>query len=613
MECREYVDAQVNSIVSFTYGRYCAVLYCAATFQFSVGVSVQSELNETTFVQYSPSFGGISHVRSCYPCHRNPLWTPCPDCAFGVCPAFSVVHSLYDLPAPAELLQHTHANMTGGGTGDPREKSPTNDIIRHYSHIRKSGVTRPEIEPGSPWWEASRRTAQPPWPLGWRIGVLYNYGDSVLFSRAVTDSTMAAESIDPIECGLINRYTAEQPGSKVVTIVGSGNVGSAVAYALCLKVMPPDHEKQSTKMTEEGPKKPLMDGWGTVLRNFQRYQRNVPLHGGRGGITASSQYTRLLPLRAGVESRRCQTAEFFPTCETWRTGTSFPPPLPLHSSIAAPSSPRFAPTSANDIGCGGTLLRYPQLYHTVYRMFKIMAGQGSGDLRSRGPVRADPSLDFRTRENGLCSDIVMYDIDDEKLKAEFLDLQVPALLGSTKIHFATSKCSTIKTQPDYAAEIKMKIEVMSHKSFLWMYSRLLPVFIPPLTHFISTPPFLNLTGTTGLSLGLHQPPSVNAIDLLESADSTPASHSCRQSTFCLLVVCSVFAHMAFKVVQSSKLSNSQKMLAWSAEKWGVSATRGKKWGIDGFVAAILDSVMAAILDDITTTYDVIIPMTSPPQ
>ncbi|KAJ8894990.1 hypothetical protein PR048_000298 [Dryococelus australis] len=48
------------------------------------------------------------------------------------------------------------------GDWDPRENPPTNGIVRHDSHMRKSGVTRPGIELGSPWWEASRLTAQPP-------------------------------------------------------------------------------------------------------------------------------------------------------------------------------------------------------------------------------------------------------------------------------------------------------------------------------------------------------------------------------------------------------------------------------------------------------------------
>ncbi|KAJ8867595.1 hypothetical protein PR048_031397 [Dryococelus australis] len=49
-----------------------------------------------------------------------------------------------------------------GEVGDPREDPPTNGIVRHDSHMRRFGVTRPGIEPGSPWWEASRLTAQPP-------------------------------------------------------------------------------------------------------------------------------------------------------------------------------------------------------------------------------------------------------------------------------------------------------------------------------------------------------------------------------------------------------------------------------------------------------------------
>ncbi|KAJ8887996.1 hypothetical protein PR048_007481 [Dryococelus australis] len=37
--------------------------------------------------------------------------------------------------------------MKRGGTGDPRENSLTNGIVQHDSHMRKSGVTRPRIEP----------------------------------------------------------------------------------------------------------------------------------------------------------------------------------------------------------------------------------------------------------------------------------------------------------------------------------------------------------------------------------------------------------------------------------------------------------------------------------
>ncbi|KAJ8878524.1 hypothetical protein PR048_019102 [Dryococelus australis] len=47
----------------------------------------------------------------------------------------------------------------------PRENPPTSGIVWHDSHMRKLGMTRPGIETGSPWWEASRLIAQPPCPI----------------------------------------------------------------------------------------------------------------------------------------------------------------------------------------------------------------------------------------------------------------------------------------------------------------------------------------------------------------------------------------------------------------------------------------------------------------
>ncbi|KAJ8870367.1 hypothetical protein PR048_029388 [Dryococelus australis] len=43
----------------------------------------------------------------------------------------------------------------------PRKQAPTSGIVRHDSHMRKSGLTRPGIEPGSPWWGAIGLTAAP--------------------------------------------------------------------------------------------------------------------------------------------------------------------------------------------------------------------------------------------------------------------------------------------------------------------------------------------------------------------------------------------------------------------------------------------------------------------
>ncbi|KAJ8897327.1 hypothetical protein PR048_002673 [Dryococelus australis] len=56
-----------------------------------------------------------------------------------------------------ELSMEQHRYEWAGEMGDPRENPPTNGIVRHDFHMRKSGVTRPGIEPGSPWREASRQ------------------------------------------------------------------------------------------------------------------------------------------------------------------------------------------------------------------------------------------------------------------------------------------------------------------------------------------------------------------------------------------------------------------------------------------------------------------------
>ncbi|KAJ8873876.1 hypothetical protein PR048_024712 [Dryococelus australis] len=49
---------------------------------------------------------------------------------------------------------HTLTGRPGQGGGNGR--SQTNGLVRHDSHLRKSGVTRPRIEPRSSWWEAAR-------------------------------------------------------------------------------------------------------------------------------------------------------------------------------------------------------------------------------------------------------------------------------------------------------------------------------------------------------------------------------------------------------------------------------------------------------------------------
>ncbi|KAJ8869326.1 hypothetical protein PR048_030901 [Dryococelus australis] len=49
------------------------------------------------------------------------------------------------------LLPGYHRNERAGEMGDLRENPLTSGIVRHDSHMRKFGVTRPGIEPGWPW------------------------------------------------------------------------------------------------------------------------------------------------------------------------------------------------------------------------------------------------------------------------------------------------------------------------------------------------------------------------------------------------------------------------------------------------------------------------------
>ncbi|KAJ8883410.1 hypothetical protein PR048_015253 [Dryococelus australis] len=55
----------------------------------------------------------------------------------------------------SQVSMEQRRNERARETGDPREISSTSGISRHDSHMQRSGVTRPVIEPGSSWWEAS--------------------------------------------------------------------------------------------------------------------------------------------------------------------------------------------------------------------------------------------------------------------------------------------------------------------------------------------------------------------------------------------------------------------------------------------------------------------------
>ncbi|KAJ8879831.1 hypothetical protein PR048_020448 [Dryococelus australis] len=69
------------------------------------------------------------------------------------------------ITAPPRTPSFSGARVEGRGKREIPEINPsTNGIVLHDSNLRKSGVTRPGIEPESTWWKASVLTAQPSWP-----------------------------------------------------------------------------------------------------------------------------------------------------------------------------------------------------------------------------------------------------------------------------------------------------------------------------------------------------------------------------------------------------------------------------------------------------------------
>ncbi|KAJ8873928.1 hypothetical protein PR048_024765 [Dryococelus australis] len=81
----------------------------------------------------------------------------------GVTPGFSRVGIVPNDAADRrpmgdiEVSMEQRRNERAGETGDLRENPPTNGMVRHDSHMRKSGVTRPEIEPETIYIERLKR------------------------------------------------------------------------------------------------------------------------------------------------------------------------------------------------------------------------------------------------------------------------------------------------------------------------------------------------------------------------------------------------------------------------------------------------------------------------
>ncbi|KAJ8880396.1 hypothetical protein PR048_016865 [Dryococelus australis] len=123
--------------------------------------------------------------------------------------------------------------------GDHREKPPTDGIVRHQIPTCESAVTRPGIEPGSPWWEASVLIAQPP-PSFYIAGTLLPQrgGGSVPWegpwpprrlSRAICTKEGREEQLEEgVGVGLaaVGRGQGNSPSKRPRAVISEGNVSA---------------------------------------------------------------------------------------------------------------------------------------------------------------------------------------------------------------------------------------------------------------------------------------------------------------------------------------------------------------------------------------------------
>ncbi|KAJ8890638.1 hypothetical protein PR048_010147 [Dryococelus australis] len=123
---------------------------------------------------------------------------------------------------PTEVSIEHRRNEGAGETEDPRENRPSSGIVRHDSHLRNSGVNRLEIEPASPWWEASSVTAEPLWPpTSWKShsayrGHVLDWSSAPEAKHAVSEAeaigTHATDGIS-VNAAQISRACLAEPGN----------------------------------------------------------------------------------------------------------------------------------------------------------------------------------------------------------------------------------------------------------------------------------------------------------------------------------------------------------------------------------------------------------------
>ncbi|KAJ8870437.1 hypothetical protein PR048_029459 [Dryococelus australis] len=211
-------------------------------------------------------------------------------------------------------------------TGDTRGNPPTNGIVQHDSNMRKSGVTRPGIEPGSPWWEASRLTAQPPRPHAMK-GHRLNYARSGLlelcfFRKSHTQKEPAPKEISDIDPrDIICRKTypvheGKANNTAVISAVGNASVFSrkkvklelAVAYFPRTRLLHVERVRQQDFRKKESPVLALQDilfgdrytEIGLVLAVVE----TLHARGNLDGFSSTEELTQLLDRHYGGRHSR---------------------------------------------------------------------------------------------------------------------------------------------------------------------------------------------------------------------------------------------------------------------------------------------------------------------
>ncbi|KAJ8869019.1 hypothetical protein PR048_030565 [Dryococelus australis] len=271
-------------------------------------------------------FSGISHLPCCYIAPHSPHFPLAGSQDLDV----NSCQISIGLPTHPNPMRLKCRNPRAGNGRYPRKPAD------HDSHMRKSGVARPGIEPGSPWWEASGLTAQPPWtpPV---IHKPFPHNEE--YCRLMFFFSWKANGVI---MGLWWQGLGAVAPSAILDDVKVSARGRPGVLA------GPERSFYDCSLYREQP----LPEWSLLAPSpARRVGLAETQYSKHGTITyshdAGAATTRLPPLRTGLDSRRDRNPDLR-TGESWRTmslvGGIFSGisrfPRSLHS-CAAPYSPRF--------------------------------------------------------------------------------------------------------------------------------------------------------------------------------------------------------------------------------------------------------------------------------